>query len=703
MTRTETIERLLHPKSVAIVGVSKDFSSISGKPLKNLLEHRYPGDIYPVNPKYDSIGDLTCYDSVLDIPGEVDVALLAVSASRILSILDECEQKGIRSLILFGSGFAEVGEEGKALQEKVEQKAKQANLSLLGPNCLGLLNVKDSLPLGFATSFETETGFISGNVGFASQSGALGFSLFGIAQEQGIGFSYIINTGNQMDINTIDIMDYLLDDSDTNVVAGYLESIPDGEAFITLAKKAKEKQKPLLIMKAGRSEIGQEAAMSHTASMTGSDEMFRTIAKQYGVVIANDVDDLVDLMKIFSRAKQMHGKRVATISNSGAAGITMADYSEQLGLDLVRLEESTLKQISSIIPSYGSAVNPIDVTAQALKEQHIIADTLDVLANASEVDAIVVQTTFGGELGKKVCERIVEIDQQTEKPIVVTVTGSEELTGAGRKALEDANVPVYVTSYKTMYAVEKLSTFTTKTLEDIDVQPSFKVNASEAIWTEVIAKQTVKDLGIEVPKGILVTGQEQLTNVSNELAYPVVAKVISDDILHKSDVGGVELGIENSAQLRESYERIVQSVSKHRPTATVDGILVEEMMQEKSVEMFIGIQHDVDFGPFIVCGLGGIYIEVFKDYAMRHAPVSKRSAYQMIDELKSAAILKGVRGHRGYDVDALADAIVNLSQFAAANQDRIQEMDLNPVFVREQGLQALDAIIVWREADRVHS
>lgn len=456
-------------------------------------------------------------------------------------------------------------------------------------------------------------------------------------------------------------------------------------------------------MKAGRSEIGQEAAMSHTASMTGSDEMFQTIAKQYGVVIANDVDDLVDLMKIFSRAKQMHGKRVATISNSGAAGITMADYSEQLGLDLVRLEESTLKQISSIIPSYGSAVNPIDVTAQALKEQHIIADTLDVLANASEVDAIVVQTTFGGELGKKVCERIVEIDQQTEKPIVVTVTGSEELTGAGRKALEDANVPVYVTSYKTMYAVEKLSTFTTTTLEDIDVQPSFKVNASEAIWTEVIAKQTVKDLGIEVPKGILVTGQEQLTNVSNELAYPVVAKVISDDILHKSDVGGVELGIENSAQLRESYEHIVQSVSKHRPTATVDGILVEEMMQEKSVEMFIGIQHDVDFGPFIVCGLGGIYIEVFKDYSMRHAPVSKRSAYQMIDELKSAAILKGVRGHRGYDVDALTDAIVNLSQFAAANQDRIQEMDLNPVFVREQGLQALDAIIVWREADRVHS
>ncbi|MBM7630916.1 acetate--CoA ligase family protein [Geomicrobium sediminis] len=703
MTRTEAIERLLHPKSVAIVGVSKDFSSISGKPLKNLLEHRYPGEIYPVNPKYDSIGDLTCYDSVLDIPGEVDVALLAVSASRILSILDECEKKQIRSLILFGSGFAEVGEEGKALQEKVEQKAKQANLSLLGPNCLGLLNVKDSLPLGFATSFETETGFISGNVGFASQSGALGFSLFGIAQEQGIGFSYIINTGNQMDINTIDIMDYLLDDNDTNVVAGYLESIPNGEAFITLAKKAKEKQKPLLIMKAGRSEIGQEAAMSHTASMTGSDEMFQTIAKQYGVVIANDVDDLVDLMKIFSRAKQMHGKRVATISNSGAAGITMADYSEQLGLDLVRLEESTLKQISSIIPSYGSAVNPIDVTAQALKEQHIIADTLDVLAKASEVDAIVVQTTFGGELGKKVCERIVEIDQQTEKPIVVTVTGSEELTGAGRKALESANVPVYVTSYKTMYAVEKLSTFTTTTLEELNVQPSFKVNASEAIWTEVIAKQTVKDLGIEVPKGILVTGQEQLTNVSNELAYPVVAKVISDDILHKSDVGGVELGIENSTQLRESYDRIVQNVAKHHPSASVEGILVEEMMQEKSVEMFIGIQHDVDFGPFIVCGLGGIYIEVFKDYAMRHAPVSKRSAYQMIDELQSAAILKGVRGHQGYDVDALADAIVKLSQFAAANQDRIQEMDLNPVFVREQGLQALDAIIVWREVDRVHS
>ncbi|QQK76421.1 acetate--CoA ligase family protein [Salicibibacter cibarius] len=705
MSKREAIERLLNPESIAIVGVSQDFTSISGKPMKNLIRHQFKGQIYPINPKYEEIAGFTCYPSLLDIPGEVDVALIAVSSKRMMQILSECEQKNVRSVILFGSGFAEIGEEGERLQEEVLEKAKKAGITILGPNCIGLLNVKKSIPLGFSTSFETKEGFLSGNVGFASQSGALGFSLFGLAQEENIGFSHVINTGNQIDLHTLDCIAYMLEDGDTDVVAGYLEGIPDGEMLIRLAKRAKTLKKPLIVLKAGRSEIGRKAAMSHTASLTGSDETFQAIAKQYGLVTANDVDDMIDLMKVFSRGKQSNGNRVVTISNSGAAGIAMADYSEPLGLELVRLPNETQAKVEEIIPSYGSALNPIDITAQALKEQHIFTDTLEVLINEDEVDVIVIQTTFGGELGQKICKKVAEIDKTTAKPIIVTITGTAEITGEGRTILEKANVPVYTTSYKTMFAIKHLSNFSRFSrgqepdqFEDGGVQIEENIDAT-GIWTEVRVKKELDSLGIKIPRGTLIKDRAHLQEVKTNVHYPVVCKGISKDVLHKTDAGSVKANIKDAAELEEAYESIVSSLHVYNPDADVEGILAEEMLQDESVEMFIGVKEDPQFGPLIVCGLGGIFVEVLKDISIRRAPITDKEAFAMLKELKGYPLLEGVRGGTTRDIQALTDALVRISQFASTHQERIQEMDINPLWVFEdgKGIAALDGIIVWKQ------
>lgn len=708
MLKRNALDHYLNPRSVAIVGASKDYSSISGKPLGNLIRHKFKGQIYPVNPKYDEIEGFTCYPNLLEIPGEVDVALIAVSSKRMMQILEECEQKQIHHLILFGSGFAEVGEEGKQLQEKVLEKARKAGIHILGPNCIGLLNVQESIPLGFATSFETDKCFQAGNIGIASQSGALGFSLFGMAQDENIGFSYIINTGNQMDLDTLDCMAYMLEDDETDVVVGYLEGISDGEMLIELSKRAKQLHKPLILLKAGRSELGKKAAMSHTASLAGSEETFQAIAKQYGLITVNDIDDMIDAMKIFSRRKRANGNRIVTISNSGAAGIAMADYSEPLGLELIRLSNETKSKIQTIIPPYGSALNPIDITAQALKEQYILTDILETLIYDNQVDVIVVHLTFGGELSKNICKKIAEIDQKTDKPIIVTITGSSEMTGESRELLQKKGVPVYSTIYKAMVAIKNLVDFSIFCNKDDIEQPVHSIVQNEetkekiGIWTEERVKKEFSSIGIRVPKGTMITAASHLERIKGNVQYPVVCKVISDDVLHKTDAGGVKINIQNAFELEEAYVDILKSVKEYSPTAHIKGILVEEMLQEDRIEMFIGIKEDPQFGSLIVCGLGGIFVEVLKDVSIRRAPIKHNEAYAMLKELKGYPLLEGVRGGKPRDIHALVETIVRISQFAGQHNGKIQELDINPVWVFEdgKGVAVLDGIIVWKDEDQ---
>lgn len=694
------MKSLFSPKSIAIIGASKNKQSIGGKPLHNLLNHNYEGDIYLVNPRYEQIEGITCYKSVLEIPAAIDIALIATSHKIIKAVMEECGEKGIKQVILFGAGFAELGEEGERLQDEVLTIAQQYNMRIVGPNCVGCLNVIDQIPMGFATSFEADS-FISGNVGLVSQSGAFGYSVFGIAQEEYLGFSYIANTGNQVDLTTLDFLEEMVEDEQTEVIATYLESIPDGRQFINVLKRAKELKKPVIVLKAGRSEVGKKAALSHTASVAGSAEVYDAVAKQYGSIDVRDINDMIDTLKVFVRGKVTEGDRLGIITTSGASGIMMADMAEEMDISLAELSAETKGKIEEIIPSFGSVLNPIDITLQALNEKHILSDSIEQLVNSEECDIIVISTTLGGDLGRRVCEDIIALDQQTDKPIIVNLTGREDIIGEGLTLLQQARVPVYQTPLQTIQSIKKLVEFSDsidKSKEVMDAQKLIEINVDkrQRVLTEDKVKPILEHLSFKVPKGKLIKTKEALNDL--DMTYPVVMKAISSELLHKSDYGAVKLGIENEIEAVESFEEIQHNIYEKLGPIDLDGMLVEEMIRENNTaEMFIGVKLDPVFGPIVACGFGGIFIEILRDVSLRRAPFSKETALEMISELKGYPILQGARGNNPLDIDAFAEALQNVSYFAAQHHDSLDELDINPAMLLEDGIVALDGLLIWKK------
>lgn len=707
VTRAETLdlEKLFRPNSIAIIGASRDSTSIGGKPLHNLISHAYEGSIYPVNPKYTAVAGYDCYPSLSEVPGNVDVALVAVSQARTIQILEECVSKGVKFAFLFGAGFAEAGEEGEEVQEKIVELARQSQLRVLGPNCIGCLNAKDSIPMGFATSFETDS-FLPGPVGMASQSGAFGSSLFALAQEEGVGFSYMANTGNEADLNTLDFLSFMVDDESTTVVSAYLEAIPEGDRLVQIANRAIDRKKPIVALKAGSSELGGKAALSHTASLTGSADAFRAVSKQCGITLVNDIEDMLDAMKVFSRRKWVAGNRVAVVTTSGALGILMADYCDEFGLEMPPLSDATIDRLASIIPSYGSTMNPVDITAHALNDREIFREVMHIIAKDDQVDAVVVTTTFGGDLLRSMCQDLVALDQATEKPLLVTLTGSQEIVSPGEEVLKKASIPTYVVPYRSANALSYLVQFS-QFLEDhrrgsqlADLNENYVyVEESSGIWTEDRVKELLSRLGIPVPRGEAIVDIEDGKKMPKNLSYPVVAKILSQDIVHKTEAGAVEVGIRTPDELAAACERILASSRTYAPHATIDGLLVEEMVCGEGKEMFIGVTDDPQFGPLVVCGMGGIFAEVLQDTAIRRAPISPDQAHSMISELKGFPLLTGARGTTELDTEALAHSLVSISIFAYGHRGRIKEMDVNPLRVKPkgQGVVALDGMIIWSE------
>jgi len=703
------LEDLFHPDAIAVVGASENFGSIGGKPLRNLIHHGYKGEIYPVNPKYEEIAGYRCYPSLLDVPGTIDVALLAVSQARTLEALRDCARKKVKYVMLFGAGFAEVGEEGRLLQEEISAFVHDNDFRVVGPNCIGCLNAKDSIPMGFHTSFEAER-FLPGPVALASQSGALGYALFALAQEEGVGFSYAAHTGNQADLTTLDFASFMLEDEHTSLVAGYLEEVPDGDQLVRLAERSTELGKPLLLLKSGRSELGRKAALSHTASLTGSEKPFAAVSAQYGIVSIDDVDDMIDAIKVFARQKRVRGDRVAVISTSGATGIMMADQCEAFGLKMNPLSEATRERIEAAIPSYGSAMNPVDITAQALNDERMFAETLRAAVDDEDTDAIVVTTTFGTQLLRKLCHELIEVDKVTPKPILVTLTMSRELSAEGLNMLREARIPVYQSPQRTTRALAYLVRFSKACDEAATAVPAVRDGHVSSpgvkptgIWTEEKVKEEAVGWGLRVPKGEFLEDLGELDRVAVTLDYPVVAKAISPDVLHKTDIGALRVDIGDPEELAKACGEIVNAVGERRPGALVKGVLVEEMMDEGGVEMFIGVEDDAQFGPLVVCGLGGIFVEVLEDVVIRRAPIDQREGHKMLAELKGYPLLTGARGGERMDLNALVTALVRVSEFAYQHRGTLKEMDLNPVIVAKEGrgVVVLDGMIVWNEGSRL--
>jgi acyl-CoA synthetase (NDP forming) len=689
------------PSSIAIVGASQDFTTIGGKPVRNLLAHGYQGKLYLVNPRYSEINGLACYPSIDAIPDEIDHVLIAVSKKHITGTIEQCIQKKAKFITIFGAGYAEVGEEGAELQQQLVELCRSHGIRFCGPNCIGSINVKQSLPMGFSNSFEKES-FISGNIGLVSQSGALGYATFALGQEEGLGFSYVANTGNQADLNTLDFLEFLVSNPDTKVVSGYMEAVPDGQRLKKIALDAIQEQKPLVIFKSGRSDLGKMAAMSHTGSLAGSEQAFQAVAKQYGITLVKDTDDLIDSLKIFSRGKTASGNRVAVISTSGATGIMMADNCAELGLEMAVLSEDTRKKIKNILPDFASSLNPVDVTAQALNDKDIFRRCLDILIMAPEVDSLVVTTTFAGALVLKMMEEVIKADESSDKPILVSLTGPEDLVGSARRRLYEVGVPTYGSVARTTASLKKLVDYSDflrkKTLlvheEAANTIPQDDIQLKKHM-TEYDVKALLRKWGIPVPQGGMAATEEEVRLLADTLSFPIAAKVVSKEITHKSDIGGVVLHINDAEGAVQAMKQIFKNVNEKIPGAEAEGILLEEMAPSPFLEAIVGVKRDPQFGPMIMCGLGGIYVEVLKDVSLRNAPVSPMEALEMIRELKAYPLFKGARGGAEYDVEAFADALVKISHLAVMLDD-LEEMDINPLIIRPkgQGVLALDGLLI---------
>ncbi len=711
--REVDLQLFFEPRSIAIIGASADLTTISGKPLRYLKEHGYQGKIYPVNPKYQEIAGCPCYPSIASVPGPVDLALIAVNYRRVLPVLEECAQKGVRFATIFSSGFAEAGEEGRKLQLALAELAAKTGLRLCGPNCQGAVSLHERIAAAFSASLEIKP-FTPGAVGFVTQSGALGYSIFNLAQEAGVGFSYVVSTGNEVDLDCLDFMRYMLEDENTRVVFTYLEGMRDGRKFARVAERALELGKPLAVLKVGRSETGSRAASSHTAALTGSDQVYSAFFKQEGIIRVADIEEFIDLaLLINSGVRFPQGKRLGIITTSGGAGVLAADAAEECGLQVPPLQEETRRQILSVIPAYGSALNPVDVTAQVINEAEGFWKVLQAVADDPGIDALVViMTMITGESGVRMAQDVAKMSKRTQKPIAVAWTAGDRLMGECFAVLRSAGVTYYKSPVRCVKAVAHLMNYGAfqsawRSRSACAPQKIISPGAAPASVKEILSgagrvlseresKKVLAAFGVPVTREETAGTQQEALSLAKKIGYPLALKVDSPDIPHKTEAGAIRLGIKSESELAQAFSEVLANARNYAPGARINGVLVQEMVPPGGVEVIVGVKSDPQFGPVVVFGLGGIFVEILKDVAMRVAPLTLAQAREMIGEIRGFGLLAGARGRPRADVEALAEVLVKVSEMALALSDELAELDINPLIVLPagQGVKVADALFI---------
>ena len=694
------------PRSIAIIGASGNFDSISGKPLRFLKEHGYQGKVYPVNPRYDELAGLPCYKSILDVPEPVDLVLIAVSYKLVLLVLKQCVEKKVKFATIFSSGFAESGEEGKMLQQEIAQLAKESGMGIVGPNCQGSVSLKDNAIGGFSASLGVKP-LLIGPIGYVTQSGALGYSIFSLAQESGVGFNYIASTGNEVDLHTLDFMEFVLEQDDTKMVISYLEGIKDGKQFIRLAERALELGKPVVTLKAGRSDVGQKAASSHTASLTGSDVVCDAFFRQKGIIRVDDIENMIDIAALMQHIPELpQGKNLGIITTSGGGGILVADEAADMKLNVPELDPDTKKIIMEVIPAYGSALNPVDVTAQVINEAGDFKKVLDAVIMHPKIDALVIVITqITGQSGARMAEDIVKIANLTKKPITVAWTTSNNLVGDNLNILANGGVQYYkspVRAARAMGALMNYSSFRKeyltriKSVHDISIPQQTRESAilllskTEKNLTEHQGKELLALYGIPVTREKVAASEQDALHIANSIGFPLALKIDSPDILHKTEAGAIKLNINSQDEVVAAFNEICQNAKKYNPDARINGVLIQEMVKG-GTEVIVGVKNDPQFGPTIMFGLGGIFVEILKDVSLRIAPINRDEAIEMVKEIKGYKVLTGARGRPKSDIDAIINVLVRVSHLAIDLQDSISELDINPLLVLEQGRGAFVA------------
>jgi len=690
------INALLRPKSIAVLGASADFQKINGRTLKALLDKGYAGKIYPVNPKYQAIADLPCYPDVASMPDAVDLAVVAVPARHVPATLRELGRKKVAAAIVFSSGFSEVGGDGVQLEQELKAAIQDSGVRVLGPNCLGLINAFDNVMATFSQFSLGPT--LAGPAAFVTQSGALGTATAGMARRRGLNFGYFINTGNESDINFVDVMRAVIADPRIKVGAGYIEGLKDGQGLMGVAEEALALGKPLVVTKVGRTRAGARAIASHTGSLAGEDAVFDGVVRQQGIIRARSDEQLLDFVDVFTQCPLPAGSGIGFITRSGGAGALMADRAEELGLRVATLNPATVKALQKVVPAFGSTGNPVDITAQGLVDPSIMRESLKLLLMDPGVDVAVVWLAFTEKHADITVQTFAEVKAQTGKPFIVSWVGIpddalEKMRAHGIAALRGAEPAVDAAMALVRYAEARRHWLADQAARAALRLPQLDLPAAAGPVASLVAQKLLNESGVATARAVLASTADAAVAAAQKLGYPVALKIESRDIPHKTEAQGVRLGLGDEAAVRAAFIAILNNAKRYRSAARLDGVIVQAMARG-DVELVIGLQSDPVFGVVVMVGLGGIHIEVLKDVAFRKAPVTPAEAGRMLDELRSSAILAGVRGKPAVDRAALTQMISAVSTFGAAAGGRLKELDLNPVLAGVEGVTAVDWLMV---------
>lgn len=689
----ESLEAIFSPRSVAVVGASTVPGKVGHDIFVNILKGEYRGTLFPINPKAASVKSVKAYPSVLDVPDPVDLAILIVPPSAALQAVEESAQKGVKGVVIVSAGFREVGGEGKRIEEAITARCRELGIRLVGPNCLGVINPHPDVRLNASFSARMPA---YGHISFISQSGALCTAVLDFAADRDFGFSKFISIGNKADVDELDLLRYLHQDADTEVIMIYLEELKQGSAFVQEVKKitSGDRPTPVLVVKSGRTLAGARAAASHTGSLAGSDAVYEAIFQQAGIIRAESIEELFNFASAFSSKKIPRGNKVAIVTNAGGPGIVATDMTITSGLELAKFKDETLEVLASHLPATANVHNPVDVIGDAAQDRY--ENALSAVIRDEGVDgALVILTPQSMTNALGTAQAISHIYRRTDKPILCCFMGIIDVS-AGVKHLQEHDIPVYrfpeqaAQSFGALYRYSRwlnrqhLAQFTfhhdkeraSAILRDC-------LDRGKRYLGEMEAGEFLRCYGFNTLPSQLAGNPDEAVSHAEAMGFPVVLKVVSPQIIHKSDAGGVEVQLRDREAVAAAFQRIMGRVRDHSPQAVIEGILVQKMAP-RGEEVILGVSHTPGFGHLLMFGLGGVFVEIFKDVEFRLAPIGRNEARRMIRGIRGYSILQGVRGRPPCDTDVLEVALVSLSDLVL-NHPEIKEMDINPLLVHEKG------------------
>lgn len=703
---SDAIRRLFEPKTVAVIGASQDTKKIGHTIVRNLKASGFEGEVYPVSPKGGDVLGYRVYADIRDIPGEIDVASVCIPAKLCVDAVKQCAQKGVRNLQIITSGFSETG--NHAEEDEMIRIAAESGMRILGPNIFGMMTAKAKANMTFSA-----TNILTGNVAILTQSGALGIAMIGKTAVENLGLSAIVSLGNKCDIDEADLLDYLVTDDSTRAILMYIEGVKKGGRLIETLQKV-TRVKPVVVIKSGRSKRGAMAAASHTGSLAGSDSIFDAVMRQCGVIRATTLEEAFSWCKFLATAPMPRGDHGVIVTNGGGIGVLATDACEKYGVELFDDQEVLKRVFEPATPSFGSTRNPVDITGGAMAGDYDLA--LSAPATCNDMDATMAlyceTATFDSENLVPMIRDTYRKHREAGKPITYAIVGGAAVEEAIVQ-LRRESIPVFSDvepAISSLGALYRFLRYRTEPRDVVDL-PALDVDTVNAVIDRVLAdgrnfllaaegQEVMRAAGIPVPKSGIARSLREAVDMAESMGYPLVMKVVSRDILHKSDAGGIALNLLDKNEVMDAYEAIMQNCRAYKADAVIDGVEIAEMVA-KGVELVVGAIRDASFGPVVMCGLGGIYVEVMKDVSFRAYPLTRNETMKMVQEIRSFPLLLGVRGEERKDIDGVLEIILKLGAILV-RCDRITDIEINPVVVYEKkrGVKALDVRILVKKEDK---